>query len=69
MPITLADKGQEYTVQRISGKDEVRRHLENLGVVVGGLITIVADSPAGLIINAKGTRLALDFTMAKRIMV
>ncbi len=69
MPITLAPKGQEYMVQRITGKDEVRRHLENLGVVAGGLITVVAESPAGLIINAKGTRLALDLSMAKRIMI
>lgn len=69
MPITLADKGQVYTVQRITGKDDVRRHLENLGVAVGALITVVAESPAGLIINAKGARLALDLAMAKRIMI
>ena len=61
MPITLAIKGQEYQVQRITGKDEVRRYLENLGVV--------AESSAGLIVNAKGTRLALDLAMARRIMV
>lgn len=69
MPITLADKGRQYIVQRICGRDEVRRHLANLGVVVGGLITVVAESPAGLIINSKGTRLALDMAMARRIMI
>ena len=46
MPITLAVKGQEYQVQRITGKDEVRRYLENLGVVAGGLIMVVAESSA-----------------------
>ena len=65
MPITLADKGQQYIVQRICGRDKVRRHLENLGVAVGALITVVADSSAGLIINVKGTRFALD----RRIMI
>lgn len=69
MPIIMAAKGQEYMVQRITGKDEVRRHLENLGVVAGGLITVVAESPAGLIVNAKGTRLAIDLSMAQRIMI
>jgi ferrous iron transport protein A len=69
MPITLAVKGQEYQVQRITGKDEVRRYLENLGVVAGGLIMVVAESSAGLIVNAKGTRLALDLAMARRIMI
>lgn len=69
MPIIMAAKGQEYMVQRITGKDEVRRHLENLGVVAGGLITVVAESPAGLIVNAKGSRLAIDLSMAKRIMI
>ena len=69
MPITLAVKGQEYQVQRITGKDEVRLYLENLGVVAGGLIMVVAESSAGLIVNAKGTRLALDLAMARRIMI
>lgn len=69
MPITLAVKGQEYQVQRITGKDEVRRYLENLGVVAGGLIMVVAESSAGLIVNVKGTRLALDLAMARRIMI
>lgn len=69
MPITLADKGKQYIVQKICGRDDVRHHLENLGVVVGALITVVAESPAGLIINARGTRLALDMAMARRIMI
>ena len=69
MPITLADKGQQYIVQRICGQDEVRRHLENLGVAVGALITVVAECPAGLIINARGSRLALDMALARRIMI
>ena len=69
MPITLADKGQPYIVQRICGRDKVRRHLENLGVAVGALITVVADSSAGLIINVKGTRFASDMALARRIMI
>ena len=43
--------------------------MENLGVAVGALITVVAESPAGLIINARGTRLALDMALARRIMI
>lgn len=35
MPLTVADTGQEYAIQRIVGKPEVKQHLNNLGFVVG----------------------------------
>ncbi len=35
MPLTVADRAQTYCIQRLGGKPEVRKHLENLGFVVG----------------------------------
>ena len=37
MPLTMSPKGQEVKIIRIGGKDEVRRHLGELGFVAGGL--------------------------------
>ena len=58
MPLTMTKAGETVTIRRISGKDEVRLHLAELGLVVGSEVTVVNES-----------RLALDKTMASRIMV
>ena len=36
MPIALANVGEPMVVKRIGGSPEVKKHLENLGFVVGG---------------------------------
>ena len=36
MPLSLAQVGEENIIKRIGGSPEVKRHLENLGFVVGG---------------------------------
>ncbi len=42
MPLTLAGTGEENIIRKISGKQEVKTHLENLGFVVGGAVTVVS---------------------------
>ena len=44
MPITLADAGEEFTIQRIAGKPEIKAHLADLGFVVGGNAIVLAVS-------------------------
>ena len=56
-------------IRRISGKDEVRLHLAELGFVVGSEVTVVNEIAGNLIVQVKQSRLALDKTMASRIMV
>ncbi|MCI8978024.1 MAG: hypothetical protein HFI99_13495 [Lachnospiraceae bacterium] len=41
MPLTLAEVGEENIIRKIGGKQEVKAHLENLGFVVGGAVTVV----------------------------
>ena len=69
MPLTMAKAGDTVTIQKITGKDEVRQHLAELGFVVGETVTIVSEISGNLIIQVKESRLALDKTMANRIMV
>ena len=38
MPLTMIDEGIPYTIQRIGGKEEIRRFLENLGFVPGAVV-------------------------------
>ena len=69
MPLTMSKAGDTVTIQKITGKDEVRQHLAELGFVVGETVTIVSESSGNLIIQVKEARIALDKTLAMRIIV
>ena len=43
MPLTMAKAGDTVTIQKITGKDEVRLHLAELGFVVGSQVTVVTE--------------------------
>ena len=69
MPLTMSKAGDTVTIQKITGKDEVRLLLAELGFVVGSQVTVVNEIAGNLIVQVKESRLALDKTMANRIMV
>ena len=69
MPITLADVGEDNTVKRIGGKPEVRRHLENLGFVVGSSVTVINSIGDNVIVRVKEARVAISAEMAQKIYV
>ena len=69
MPLTMAKTGETVTIRKISGKDEVRQHLAELGFVVDSDVTVVSEIAGNLIVQVKDSRIALDKSMANRIMV
>ena len=69
MPLTMVNTGETVTIRRITGKDEVRQHLAELGFVVDSDVTIVAQLGGNLIVQVKDSRVALDRSMANRIMI
>ena len=69
MPLTLANVGEENMIKKVGGKAEVRAHLENLGFVVGGSVTIISTVGGNLIVNVKDSRVAISREMAGKIMV
>ncbi len=69
MPLTMAKPGETVTIRKITGKDEVRQHLAELGFVVEESITVVSELAGNLILQVKDSRIALDKTMANRILV
>ena len=68
MPLTMAKTGETVTIRKITGKDEVRQHLAELGFVVDSDVTVVSEIAGNLILQVKDSRIALDRTMANRIM-
>ena len=69
MPLAMADARANYTIQKITGRDEVRQHLAELGFVVGEPVRVVNELAGNLILSVKDSRIALDRDMAMRIMV
>ena len=69
MPLTMARPGETVTIRKITGKDEVRQHLAELGFVVDSTVTVVTELSGNLILQVKARRIALAKTMANRIMI
>ena len=69
MPLTMAKKGDTVTIRKITGRDDIRQHLAELGFVVDGTVTVVSEIAGNFILQVKDCRIALDQTMANRIMI
>ena len=69
MPLTMAKTGDTVIIRKITGKDGVCQHLAELGFVVDGTVTVVSEIAGNLILQVKDSRIALDKTMANRIMI
>ena len=69
MPLTLANVDEDFIIKKVGGTPEVKKHLENLGFVVGGTVTVIATVAGNLIVNVKEARVAIDQEMARKIMI
>lgn len=69
MPLAMVKTGETGVIRKITGRDEVRQRLAELGFVVGERVTVVSELGGNLILSVKDCRVALDRTMAMRIMV
>lgn len=69
MPLSMSNSGETGYIKKITGKDEVRQHLSELGFVVGEPVTVVSKLNGNMILNVKGTRIALDQSMTNRIII
>ncbi|MCI8476052.1 MAG: ferrous iron transport protein A [Clostridia bacterium] len=69
MPIAFAPSDRELEIKRVSADDKIKKRLQELGITVGGKITLVSSSGGSVIVVVKEGRLCLDRTLASRIMV
>ena len=60
MPLMLAGIGEENTIKKIGGSPEIKKHLEDLGFVVGGSVTVVNALGGNVIVNVKESRVAIS---------
>ena len=69
MPLLLATPGESNIIKKIGGNPEVKAHLADLGVVVGGDVMVVNEIGGNIIVNVKEARVALSREMAQKIMI
>ena len=69
LPLSMAGAGTTQIIGKITGKDEVRRHLAELGLVLGEEVTVINSLGGNLILEVKDRRIALDRALCTRIMV
>lgn len=69
MPLALAAVGETNIIKRVGGSPEVKKHLENLGFVPGGAVTVITALGGNIIVNVKEARVAISEEMARRIII
>lgn len=69
VPLSMAQIGEENVIRKITGKDDVRQHLAEMGFVVGAQVKVVSKLGGNMILCVMNSRVALDRTMTNRIMV
>ena len=69
MPLSLAREGEPATINKVGGKEETRKFLENLGFVTVSIVTVISQAGGSLIVNVKDARVAIGRDMANKILV
>lgn len=69
MVLSEVKKNGVYHVKQLHAVAEMHHHLENLGFVPGEEITVISRIAGNLIVNVKGSRVALSSELAKHITV
>ncbi len=69
IPISLLKSGETVKIRKITGRDDVRQHLAELGFVVDTDITMVNEIAGNVILQVKDSRVALDKSLANRILI
>ena len=69
MPLVMADAGEENIIRRVGGSPEMKKHLEDMGLTVGGAVTVMNTIGGNLIVKVKESRVAISREMATKILV
>lgn len=69
MPLFAAPIGTELKIVKVSADGETKRHLENLGILPGAMITVLKSEGGNVIVRVKDGRIALTKALALQILV
>ena len=69
MPLVLAPTDVDLKVIKILVDDKTKKHLESLGITINSTIKLISASGGNAICIVKDGRLALDKSIATKILV
>ena len=69
MPLSLVNVGEINIIKKIGGNPKIKKHLENLGFVVGGNVKVISTLGGNVVVNVKEARIAISEEMARKIIV
>ena len=69
MPLAMIDIGNSAIIKACTVKNATRRYLESLGIVSGSIITVISKIDGNIILNVKGTRIAINRGIAQMLIV
>ena len=69
MPLVMGDIGTEYEIKKVGGNDSTRLHLQEMGIVPGGKVTLVSSNNGSVIVNVKNVRVGISDILARKIMI
>ena len=67
VPLPFLRDGETAHIVKVRGKEELQRHLENMGFVAGATIKAVSQVSGNMIVEIKGTQVALSQQVATHI--
>ncbi len=69
MPLCMVSDGDSFLIKKITGNEETRRFLENLGFVAGAQVSLISKISGNVIVQIKDSRVAISREMAQKIIV
>ena len=69
LPLTFVKTGDLAKVIKVNGRDNVKKHLADVGFVDGPIVNVISSHDGDIILNVKDSRLAVTREMADKIMI
>ena len=66
-PLCLLNIGQDASIERVKGSDDIRQHLADLGFIQGQSARLIARHGGNLIVQIKQGRVAISRELAQTI--
>lgn len=69
MPLTFYPSGKTVSIKKVAGSPDVKRFLGSLGFVEGEEVSVISEMGGNMIVNIKGSRVALGKNLTQKIFV
>ena len=64
----MAEVGETVVIRKITGNDQVRQRLAEMGFTVDAKVTVVSHLAGNMILNVRDSRVGIGEAMARRIL-